>query len=38
MENFLDLAEIKYFTPENAKMYKTKNGFAAMKAFMPPIK
>ena len=37
MENFLDLAEIKYFTPENARLYKTKNGFAAMKAFMPPI-
>jgi hypothetical protein len=38
MENFLDLAQIKYFTPENTKLYKTKNGFAAMKAFMPPIK
>lgn len=38
MENFLDLAELKYFNPENAKMYKTVNGFAAMKAFMPPIK
>jgi len=37
MDNFLDLAEINYFTPENAKFYKTKNGFAAMKAFMPPI-
>lgn len=38
MENFLDLAEIKYFTPENAKIYRTANGFPAMKAFMPPIK
>jgi hypothetical protein len=24
MENFLDLAEIKYFISENAKFYKTK--------------
>lgn len=38
MENFLDLAEIKYFTTENTKLYRTKSGFAAMKAFMPPIK
>ncbi|HAN21565.1 MAG: hypothetical protein A2Y15_09560 [Clostridiales bacterium GWF2_36_10] len=38
MENFLDLAEIKYFNSENAKIYRTKSGFAAMKAFMPPIK
>lgn len=38
MENFLDLAEIRYFNSDNAKMYRTKNGFAAMKAFIPPIK
>ena len=36
-ENFLDLAIITYFTPETAQFYQTKNGFAAMKAFLPPL-
>ncbi len=38
MENFLDLATIHYFDKENAKITKSKNGFAVMEAFMPPIK
>jgi len=37
MENFLDLAKIKYLNSDNAKLYRTKNGFAAMKAYLPPI-
>lgn len=36
-ESFVDLVEIIYFTPENAKFYKTKNGFAALNAFIPPV-
>ncbi len=36
-ESFVDLVEIIYFTPENAKFYKTKNGFAALEAFIPPV-
>lgn len=34
---FTDLVEIIYFTPENGEFYETKNGFAAMRAFVPPI-
>lgn len=30
-------AKVIYFTKENARFYKTKNGFAAMKAFIPPV-
>jgi len=36
-EAFIDLVEIIYFTPENAEFYKTKNGFAALRAFIPPV-
>lgn len=36
--SYLGIIEIVYFTPENAKLYKTKNGFVCMKAFLPPIK
>ncbi len=34
---FIDLVDIIYFTPENARFYKTKNGFAALNAFIPPV-
>lgn len=36
-KSFTDLVEIIYFTPENAEFYSTKNGFAALRAFVPPI-
>lgn len=36
-KSFTELVDIIYFTPENAKLYETKNGFAAMEAFVPPI-
>jgi len=36
-ETFTDLVDIIYFTPDNAKFYKTKNGFAALNAFIPPV-
>ncbi|MBO4452789.1 MAG: DUF1854 domain-containing protein [Clostridia bacterium] len=34
-ENFLDLAEITYLTPENARFYVTKGGFPALEAVLP---
>ncbi len=36
-KSFTDLVDIIYFTPENAEFYNTKNGFAALRAFVPPI-
>ena len=36
-KSFTDLVDIIYFTPENAEFYSTKNGFAALRAFVPPI-
>ncbi len=36
-KSFTDLVDIIYFTPENAEFYTTKNGFAALRAFVPPI-
>lgn len=36
-ESYLDLAEITYLTPENAVFSRTKNGFPAMRAFLPPF-
>lgn len=36
-EAFIDLVDIIYFTPDNAKFYKTQNGFAALRAFIPPV-
>lgn len=36
-EAFIDLVDIIYFTPENARFYRTKNGFAALNAFIPPV-
>lgn len=35
-ENYLDFAKITYLSPENAEFYQTKNGFPALKAFLPP--
>ena len=37
-DNYLDFAELTYLTPENSVFYRTKNGFPAMKAFLPPEK
>lgn len=37
-QSFTELVEIIYFTPENAEFYETENGFAALKAFIPPVK
>lgn len=36
-KSFTELVEIVYFTPENARFYETKNGFAALEAFIPPV-
>lgn len=36
-KSFTELVDIVYFTPENAKFYETKNGFAALEAFIPPV-
>lgn len=36
-ESYLDLADITYLTPENAVFFRTKNGFPAMRAFLPPV-
>ncbi len=36
-ESYLDLADITYLTPENAVFSHTKNGFPAMRAFLPPV-
>lgn len=36
--DYLGIVEMVYFTPENAKLYKTKNGFVCMNAFLPPLK
>lgn len=35
-ESYLELADVNYLTPENAVFYRTKNGFPAMRAFLPP--
>lgn len=35
--SFTELVEIIYFTPENGEFYLTKNGFAAMRACVPPL-
>lgn len=35
-DNYLDFAEITYLTPDNCKPFRTKNGFPAMRAFLPP--
>ncbi len=37
-EEYLGIAEMVFLTPENAKFYKTKNGFVCMNAFLPPVK
>lgn len=37
-ESFLDLAKMQWLTPENARFYRTKNGFAAMEATIPPVR
>lgn len=34
-ENFLDMAEVTYLTPENSRFYLTKNGFPALEAVLP---
>lgn len=36
-QSFTDLVDIIYFTPQNAVFYQTKNGFAALRAFIPPV-
>lgn len=36
--NFLDIIEIVYLTPENAKFKLSKNGFLVLEAFLPPVK
>lgn len=36
-QSFTELVDIIYFTPENAKLYETENGFAALNAFIPPV-
>lgn len=36
-ESYLELAELTYLTPENAEFSRTKNGFPAMRAFLPPV-
>lgn len=36
-KSFTELVEIIYFTPENCEFYLTKNGFAAMRACVPPL-
>lgn len=35
-ESYLDLAELTFLTPQNAVFFRTENGFAAMRAFLPP--
>ncbi len=32
--DFLDIVKITYFTPENAKFYRTQGGFAGLNAFL----
>lgn len=34
-DNFLDLAEVTYLTAENARFYRTENGFPALEAVLP---
>ncbi len=36
-QSFTGLVDIIYFTPDNAELYETENGFAALKAFIPPV-
>ncbi|MBO4367028.1 MAG: DUF1854 domain-containing protein [Clostridia bacterium] len=35
-DSYLDCAEMTYLSPENCELYRTQNGFPAMKAFLPP--
>ncbi len=35
MENYLDLAEVRYLTNENARFYLTESGFPGMEAVLP---
>ena len=35
MDNYLDLAEITYLTPENSRFYVTEGGFPALEAVLP---
>ncbi len=35
MDNYLDLAEVRYLTNENARFYLTEKGFPAMEAVLP---
>ena len=35
--DFLDIVKITYFTPENAKFYRTPGGFAGLNAFLPKV-
>ncbi len=37
-DSYTDITETVYLTPENAKFYKTQNGFVCINAFLPPIK
>lgn len=36
--DFLDIVKVIYFTPENAKFSKSKNGFPCLEAFIPKVK
>ncbi len=36
-DSYLDLANVVYLKPENAVFTRTKNGFPAMRAFLPPV-
>ena len=35
-ESYLEFSDLTYLTPENAQFSRTKNGFPAMRAFLPP--
>lgn len=35
-DSYLDCAKMTYLNPQNCEFYLTKNGFPAMKAFLPP--
>ena len=37
-DSYLDCAEMTYLTPDNCVLYETKNGFPAMRAFLPPLR
>ncbi|MFA6729950.1 MAG: DUF1854 domain-containing protein [Eubacteriales bacterium] len=36
--DYLEIIEIIYLSPENAEFYETENGFPCVKAFIPPVK